>query len=344
MTIRELIQTINRGKLEAVYLLFGEERYYARQAEKALIEAALPPEDRDMGLRIFEQDPSVPELMQAIESMPFFGGKNVIIVRDTKLFRAGKNDAGPEASDKSDTRLFDCLQHIPDYTHLLFIAGDKVDKRRKLFKAVEKAGAVVELVPLKARDSREWVQERLREEGKTIAPEALDYLMTGLSFMPQISMGFLDNETQKIALHTGERQRVSLDDVEATLAGVPEVNIFAMIDAMSQKNITLALRLLDGQLATGEPPMRMLMLIARQTRALLYAKELAADGKTSQDIAKILGLHPFVAEKMLGQARRFSEGKLKQILIMISDVDRAIKSGRAGNVSLEGIVIEMCRG
>jgi DNA polymerase-3 subunit delta len=344
MIIRELLQTISRGKLEAVYLLFGEERYYARQAEKAIIDAALPPEDRDMGLRIFEQDPSVPELVQAIESMPFFGGKNVIIVRDTKLFRAGKKEEGQEDSDKSDTRLLDCLQNLPDYTHLLFIAGDKVDKRRKLFKVIEKAGAVVELTPLKARDAREWVQERLKEAGKSIESEALDYMMTGISFMPQVSMGFLDNETKKVALHAGERQRVRLDDVEATLAGIPEISIFAMIDAMSQKNSTLALRLLDEQLSTGEPPMRMLMLIARQTRSLLFAKELAAEGKTSQEIAKNLGLHPFIAEKMLGQARRFTESKLKQILIMISDVDRAIKSGRAGNVSLEGIIIEMCRG
>lgn len=344
MIIRELLQNLGNGHIAPVYLLYGEERYYARQAEKSLIEAVLPLEDRDMGLRIFEQDPPVAELVQTIESAPFFGGKNVIIVRDTKLFRASKSEEGQEPSDKSDTKLLDCLMKMPGYTHLLFVAGDKVDKRRKVFKAVEKVGQVVELAPLRSRDAREWVQERLKEEGKTIATEAMDHLMTGISFMPQVSMGFLDNETKKISLHAGMRKRVSVADVEATLAGVPEINIFAMIDAMSQKNIALALRLLDEQLSTGEPPMRLLMLIARQTRALLQSKELAADGKSSQEIAKVLGLHPFIAEKMQGQARRFTEAKLKQTLIHISDVDRAIKSGRAGNVSIEGIIIEMCRG
>lgn len=343
MTVYELLQSFNKGKLHAVYLLFGEERYYARQVEKALIDAALLPEDREMGLQIFDQDPSVSELLQMIESMPFFGGKNVIIIRDTKLFRAGKGNDAEEAADKTDPRLLDCLQHIPDYTHILFVTGDKVDKRRKLYKAVEKAGAVVELVPLKTREARVWVQERLRESGKSIIPEALDYLMTGISFMPQISMGFLDQETQKIVLHSGERQRITLEDIKASIAGIPEINIFAMIDAMSQKNIRLALKLLDEQLATGEPPMRILMLFARQTRSLLYVKELASEGRTTQDIAKSLGLHPFIAEKMLSQTHRFTESKLKQIIMRISDVDRAIKSGRAGNVSLEGIVIEMCK-
>lgn len=343
MKVREVMQSIHKGELAPVYLLFGEERYYARQLENALIEVALPPEDRDMGLTVFEQDPAVPQLLQAIEATPFFGGKHVVIVRDTKLFRAGKNDEGSEAADKTDSRLFTCLEHIPADTHILLLAGDKVDKRRKLFKTVEKAGIVVELLPLKARDAREWIQERLRQEEKTIAPEALDHLLTGISFMPQLSMGFLDNEIAKIVLHSGNRRRVVLADVEATLAGVPEINIFAMIDAMSQKNNTVALRLLDEQLAAGEPPMRLLMLIARQVRALLYAKEFAAAGKSSQEIAKLLSLHPFVAEKMLGQARRFTEDGLKQILMMISDVDRAIKAGRAGNVSLEAIIIEMCR-
>lgn len=343
MNSRELMRALGKGLIEPIYLLFGEERYFAKQIEKALIDAALPPEDRDVGLQIYEQDPSVPELVQAIESAPFFGGKNVIIVRDTKLFRASKGDASQDSADKSDVKLSECLQNMPDYTHLLFLAGDKVDKRRKLYKVIEKVGQVVELSPLKPREAREWVQEKVKEAGKSIALDALNHLMTGISFMSQVSIGFLDNETAKILLHAGDRQQIILSDVEATLAGVPEINIFAMIDAMSQKNISLALRLLDEQLSTGEPVMRMLMLIARQTRALLMSKELSEQGKSSQEIAKTLGLHPFIAEKMLVQARSFSNSKLKKTLIMISDVDQAIKSGRAGNVSLEEILIEMCR-
>ncbi|MDU4960730.1 MAG: DNA polymerase III subunit delta [Sporomusaceae bacterium] len=341
MTIREVLQLIRKGDLAAVYLLYGEERYYARQVEQALIDAALPPDERDMGLTIFEQDPPVPQLLQAIETTPFFGGRHVVIVRDTKLFRAAKN-SDADSDDKADARLLASLQDIGPDTHILLLAGEKVDKRRKLYKTVEKAGVIVELLPLKAREARDWILERFRQAQKTIAPEALTYLLTGISFMPQLSVGFLENEIDKILLHSGSRQRIDEADVKATLAGIPEVNIFAMIDAMSQKDSRLALRLLDDQLGVGEPPMRLLMLIARQVRALLYTKELAGQGSSARDIAKTLSLHPFIAEKMLGQARRFSPAGLKRILLMISDADRAIKTGRAGNVVLERIVIEMC--
>lgn len=344
MNVKEVIRDMDAGRLKPVYLLYGEERYYARQVERALLDAALPPEERDMGLRVFEQEPSVPELVQAVESVPFFGGKNVIIVRDTKLFRSGKGEEGQESTEKADARLLNCLEHIPETTHLLFMAGNKVDKRRKAYKAIEKFGTIVELVPLKARDAREWVQEGLRKAEKSIDPEALDYLMTGISLMTQVSVGFLDNETEKMILHAGGRQRIGLADIEATLAGIPEINIFAMIDAMSQKNIALALKLLDEQLSTGESPIRLLMLMARQVRALLQVKELTAEGRSVQETAKTLGIHPFIAEKMAGQARRFSSEKLKQVLIHIADVDRAIKSGRATNVSLETVIIDMCRG
>ena len=116
MDYTQIMKEIKDGRIRPVYLLSGEEVFLARRVEKALIEAVLPAEERDMGLALFDRDPSAAELATLIETVPFMGGKNVIVIRGTQLFRSGrKADAGEEAPDHVDERLLRLLTDIADF-------------------------------------------------------------------------------------------------------------------------------------------------------------------------------------------------------------------------------------
>lgn len=344
MDYSQALTEIKKGLIRPVYLLHGEETFLARQLEKAIVEAVLPDEDRDMSLTVLERDPQPAELANIIETVPFLGGKNVIILRGTGLFRAGKKGGEDEAGsqDKADDRLLKLMADMPEYSHVVFSAGEKADKRRKLFKAVEQYGAVVDLSPLKPKDVRPWITAKLTELGKKMAPDAMEHLLAAVSMMPQVSLGFLSGELDKTALYAAG-QTITRRDVMAVMAAVPEVSVFTMIEAVSLKQTARALKLLDEQLSGGESPLRLLALLARQVRMLWQGKVLADRGLTGGEVANELGVPPFVGDKLVRQAYGFTQAKLKATIVALADADRDLKSGRADKFVLEKIIIEMCR-
>lgn len=343
MKYTDALQQIKSGKIVPVYLLHGEEAYLMHHLEKQIIDALLTPDEREMNLAILDHDPEPKELVNLIETVPFMGGKNVIVIRGTGLFksRGGPGEAG--GTDHIDERLLATLENMPEYSHVIFSSIDKADKRRKIYKTVEKNGAAVELAPLKAGEIRPWLSARLTEKGKKMNSDAVEYLMGVVSVMPQISLGFLDSEIEKLFLYTGERKSITYDDLTAVFSSMPEVSVFAMIEALSQKQTSKALELINQQFAAGEHPLRLLALLSRQVRMLWQAKELYAVGHDGRRIAAMLGVPPFIGEKMLRQSKNFTAERLKKALMALASADYDYKSGHADNIVLENIIIEMCR-
>jgi len=345
MDYSQVLTEIKKGRVRSLYLLHGEERFLARKLEKAVVDALLPPDYQDMNLTVFERDPSAAELATLIETVPFMGGKNVIVIRDTHLFRATRKaggDDGEDGPDSVDDRLLRLLPTMPEYTHLVFITADKADKRRKIYKALEACGAVVDLSPLKARDVRPWVMDKLAEMGRKMAPDAIEYLLAAVGMMPQISLGFIDLELEKVALYS-KKQVISRQELTEIMSAVPEVSVFTMIEALSQKQVGRALALLGEQFIAGESAIKLMALLVRQVRMLWSARELVAKGYGSDQIAGELGVPPFVGEKLVRQCRAFSPTKLRQAMVALADADQDLKSGRTDKFVLERIIIELCR-
>ncbi len=345
MDYKTVLAAIKQNKIASAYLLYGEETYFLHQVEQSLVNSLVPVEDRDMNLIIFEADPHKEELINAIETIPFLGEKNLIIVHNTTLFSAGRKAGGEEVPDKTDTateRLITLFSNMPTYSHVVFMTPDKPDKRRKIFKALEKNGVVLEAAPLKGKDLRIWLTERLVELKIKMAPDAQEHLLAAVSMMPQVSLDFMNNELEKIILYTFGKPLVTQQDLLEIVSAVPEVSVFAMVEAISQKQTPQALALLREQWAAGEHPIRILALLARQVRQLWQTKELVHKGYGSREVADFFKVPGFIGEKLVKQSRGFSESKLKAALLNLAAADRDLKSSRTDPVVLEKIIIELC--
>lgn len=344
MDYKAIYSAIKQNKIAPVYLLYGEETYFLRRLEKALIDSVVPAEDRDMNLIVFEAEPPMEELINTVETIPFLGGKNLIIIRSTGLFGAGRksNDEDKDKIDPALHRLINLFSNMPAYSHLVFFSADKPDKRRKIYKAVEKNGVVFEALPLKGKDLRAWLTERLSELNIKIAAEAEEHLVAAVSMMPQVSLDFLNNELEKVILYTADKKLITRRDLLQILSSVPEVSIFAMVEALSQRHTPQAIMLLREQLAAGEHPVRILALLARQVRQLWQAKELANKGYGSREVAEYFKVPNFVGEKLVKQSRGFTDNKLREAMLSLAAADQDLKSSRSGPVVLEKIIIELC--
>ncbi|GMB00802.1 DNA polymerase III subunit delta [Pelosinus sp. IPA-1] len=345
MSYAAVLEEIKKGQVKSIYLLHGEETYFIRQIEQAVIKAVLAPEEIEMNLLHLEKDPTINEFIALIETVPFMGGKNVIVVRGTSLFRPRKTGSNEQAEtgDKLDERLLNVISNMPDYTHVILSTTDKVDKRRKLFKIIEKHGAAVEVANLKGKDVRGWLLPKLNELNRRMASDAMEYFLGVISIMPQVSLGFLENELEKVALFTEGKSVISHRDLVEIMSSIPEISIFSMIDAVSQKQLGKALQLLGEQVKSGEHPLKLLSLLARQVRLMWQAREMEKDGRSTKEISEKLGVMPFIGEKMLKQSQNFRLEALKEATLALATADYDLKSGRANHSVIEQIIIALCR-
>jgi DNA polymerase-3 subunit delta len=337
-----------KGEIPHIFLLAGEEHYYIEKARQRILQRLFPSGGEQDALQVFDGDPSTERLAGLIESAPFFADKNVILVKDTALFREKKKAAVKKASprktaaEKESGYLLDLFMAMPAYSYVIFMMDSKADKRRKIYKVFDKTGMVLEAEPVRAWNINEWLQGKLQEMNKDFDREANAYFMGAVSVMQQISLSYLDRELSKLALYTKERH-ITKHDLQQVFASLPEVSGFAMLDAISAHDVRKALQLLVHQLDDGVYPPLLLAMIVRHVRQLWQAKVLQGKGYRGRQLAKPMSLNPFIAEKVGRAAQTFAETQLKKALLELADADYALKTGQAGAELLENIVIGLCQ-
>ena len=231
---------------------------------------------------------------------------------------------------------------MPPYSYVIFESAEKADKRRKLYKTIDKAGAVLEAEPIRAWNINDWLQGKLQELNKDLDREAYAYFSGAVSMMQQISLGYLDQEFNKLALYTKERH-ITKKDLQQVFAGLPEVSAFSMLDAISAHDMRKALQLLRRQTGDGVFLPLILGLLVRHVRQLWQAKTLMSRGVRGRALGGPLEMNPYIAEKLGRASQTFSEAQLHEAFLLLADADYRLKTGQAGPELLEQAVIGLCR-
>lgn len=346
MKFGEFMAGLQKEDLKHVYLLAGEERYYIEKArEKLLARLFANQQEQDGALQKLNGAVEMDDLIGLIETAPFFASKNVLVIQDSSLFKEHKDetDSKKAGRDKKLERLLTTLANMPEYSYVIFVQNGKADKRRKLYKLIEKCGAVLEAEALRAWNIDDWLQGKLQSINKDMDREAKAYFSGVVSTMQTISLEFLDREFDKLALFSQDR-RITRDLLEKVFAGLPEVSVFALLDAISERKAKKALQLLRRQLNDGTYFTVILALLTRHVRQLWQAQVLQQQGIRGKALAKPLELNPFIAEKLGRAAMKFPSVVLKRNMLELVDADYYLKTGQAGEEILEHVVIDLCQG
>ena len=130
--MKSLNEDLKSGQLNNVYLLYGEEAYLKKQYKDKLRNAMVSPDD-NMNYAYYEgKGANVKEIIDLAETLPFFAERRLIVLEDTGFFKNATAD------------LADYIKEMPETTAMIFVESE-VDKRNKLYKAVQKIGTVSEM-------------------------------------------------------------------------------------------------------------------------------------------------------------------------------------------------------
>ena len=288
-----LNQDIKDKTFKRVYLLFGDEPFLVNSYKKRLREAIAG--DDTMNYNYFEgKGPDVKEIISLADTMPFFAERRLVLIDGSGFFKS----SAPE-------ELVNYIPEIPESTCMVFVENE-VDKRNKLYKKVKDNGYAAELKKQDADQLMRWAAGILSKDGKKITRQVMEYFMerTG-DDMENIRM-----ELEKLICYTMGREVITKEDVEAVGTVHVTNRIFEMVTAIVAGNTRKAMDLYEDLLTLKEPPMRIMFLIAKQFNQLLQVKELAGKGAQKSEIASRVKVPPFVAGKLMEQARAFTREQI----------------------------------
>lgn len=322
--MKSLNEDIKTGSFKQVYLLFGEEEYLKNQYKNRLHRAILS-EDDTMNFSSFEgKGVDVRQIIDQAETLPFFADHRMILIEQSGFFK----NASPV--------LAEYIPQIPAETILVFVEKD-VDKRGKLYKAVQKKGRAVELGRQDEKTLQAWVLGMLKKEKRTITRDALTlFLEKSGNDMENIA-----NELEKLLTYTHGKDAVEYADVEEICTVTTESRVFDMIRAVAEKKQKQALDLYYDLLSLKEPPMRILFLIARQFNQMMQVKDLRERGYGASEIASKAGIAPFIVKKSLAQSAQFEMDELYRAVKDCVEAEEAVKTGRLGDsLAVEMVIVK----
>jgi DNA polymerase III delta subunit len=204
-----------------------------------------------------------------------------------------------------------------------------------------------EFVPLKGIELSEWVRKEVKERGAEMTNDALAILVAltgGDLWQIDHELGKLIDyvKGQQLKLSQEAGIKISAEIVRELVRGVFQENIFALTDAIGQRQKAQALKLLEMEIAAGQPIEQVYTMIVRQFRVLIEVRQTVESGMPQAQIAKELGLHPYVAQKSIAMAKNYSLNTLKQIFNALVRDDFRSKTGQADLLtSLETLIAKL---
>jgi DNA polymerase-3 subunit delta len=121
-------------------------------------------------------------------------------------------------------------------------------------------------------------------------------------------------------------------------AGAPD---FALVNALRVHDARQALNILQREMGEKEP-LQIFQGIVFQFRQLLLVREILDEGGREGDVIHLLNVHPFVAQKAVEHARRFTLLDLEGIYRRLLELDEALKtSAIEGELALDVLVTEL---
>lgn len=336
-----------------LYVFWGPNDFSMRQ-ELIRMRAALGQADL-AGLNHAEADASAlgpGELAALAQTMPFLGERRLAIIRGLlapfeprqKMGTAESAEAGGDDSASTKKReanlgpILEVLANLPP-TNDLVLQERTVSKKNPLFARLPKDTIVREFPLPGGPDLDRWIVDRAKEMGGAIIPAAAHIISENVG----ADLWTIDSELQKLVLYASGRP-IAEADVQLMVSQVREASIFSLVDAVMASRpgvaIGLAHQLLDG----GSSPSRLLTLLARQVRLLLQAKEMCAEGKSTESMAAALGFRsPWAAKKLAQQAQAYTYQELGAIYRRLVDEDLALKTSRhTPEVGIDVLVVELC--
>jgi len=325
--INQIVSDIKGGNLKPVYFLMGEEPYYIDKISDYIEDNVLDESEKGFNqVVMYGRDVSVEEIVASAKRFPMMAERQVLIVK--------------EAQDLSRTieKLTSYVENPqPSTVLVLNYKYKKLDRRKKLYKAVAKNGLIYESKPLYENQVADWIRRVLGGKKYQVEPKAAQMLVEFLG----TNLSKISNELDKLITILPSGTIITPEHVEENIGISKDFNNFELRKAIGEKDILKANRIINyfAQNPKNNPlVMTISLLNSFFTQLLIYH---GLKNKSRDHVAKTLGIRPYFVTDYVNASRNYPMRKVAQIIAMLRDADVKSKGVGASNHSQGDILKEL---
>ena len=327
---RQIINDVKNGNFVPVYLLMGTEPYYPDLVCDEISKYALTDSERDFNQTVFYGlDTDAGTVASECRSYPMMAERRLVVLKEAQSMKT-LEDLATYASDPMESTVLVILMH-----------GASADKRRALYKNVQKKGVVLVSDALRDYEMPQWITSFYKSRGLDIEPAAAALLAEYAG----TDMSRIMLETEKMQKNLPEGTvRVNAADIEKNVGISRQFSIFELTKALSYMKAEKALKIAAY---IGNGPKFMLLLATAPLythfyRILKYEAALLKNPAMSKaDRAKLLGVNPYFMEEYDVAARNYPIRRCMKVISLLEEYDFKGKGGGSGEASQGDLLMEL---
>jgi len=325
--INQIVSEIKSGNIKPIYFLMGEEPYYIDKISEYIEKNVLSEEEKGFNqMVLYGRDVSIEDIVSNAKRFPMMSERQVVIVKEAQdLSRTIENLVPYVANPQPSTILVICYKY------------KTLDKRKKLYKTIDKVGLLFESKKLYENQVGDWIKSILLNKGYQIEPKAtlmlVEFLGTDLSK--------IINELEKLMLILPAGSHISAAHIEENIGISKDFNNFELRKAVGEKKIVKANQIINyfGQNPKSNPlVMTISLLNSFFTQLLIYH---GMKDKSKGNVAKALRINPYFVGDYQIAGKNYPMRKVAQIISLLREADVKSKGVGAQNLPTKDILKEL---
>ena len=318
LSFEDIITNLKNKIYHPVYFLHGEESYFIDIISDYIEQNILNDLEKEFNQTIvYGKDINIPTLISYAKRFPMMANYQVIIVK--------------EAQDlEKIEELAPYFEHPLDSTILVFCwKYEKVDRRKTVFKTVEKTGVLFESAKLYDDKIPGWIADYLKKRNYSISLKAALLLTEFLGN----DLSKVVNEISKLIINVPAGQEITEDYVEKNIGISKDFNIFELQKALGKKDVLKSNQIILHFAANARenPLVKIIpLLYSYFSKILLYHY---LPDKSRNTAAAALSINPFFLQDYQIAAGNYPVSKLFSVISVLREYDLKSKGVDSNSTS-----------
>ncbi len=325
--IKQLTADIKSRKLKPIYFLMGEEPYYIDKLSEFIEDNVLTEEERGFNqMVLYGRDVTVEDIVSNAKRYPMMADYQVIIVKEAQDLSRNIEKLADYAKQPQPTTIL-----VMNYKY------KTIDKRKALYKTVQKVGVVYESKKLYENQVGEWIRRVLSSKDYTISPKAAQMLVEFLG----TDLSKINNELDKLQLILPKGTQITPEHIEENIGISKDYNNFELRKAIGERNVIKAHKIVNY---FSENPKENPMIVTVSLLFNFFSQLLHFHGltdKSPRNVASALKINPYFVNEYVDAARNYPMKKVSAIVGILRDYDVKSKGVGANAIPQGDLLKEM---
>ncbi len=310
------LDTHLKERLLPLYFVTGDEPLLVAEALDAIRSCARESGFSDRQVYTAERGFDWNHVLTGSASLSLFAEKRIIDLR----IPTGKPGDGAAVLSE--------LAADPPADTLLLVSAPKLDKSQlssKWVKALEKAGALVQVWPVRPGDLPGWIGRRMRRLGMEPTGDVVKLLADRV----EGNLLAAAQELEKLRLVCGTG-RLDAGEVESAVADSARFNVFKLSDSAVAGHADRSLRILGSLRAEGVEPVLILWALTREIRTACLVRSDLDRGRPLAKSLRQRGVWSSRENLMRACVTRHTGPSLDALIERAARADQVVKGRRQG--------------